>query len=50
MNIRLALPAGVPAERVPALMAVASHCTVHNSLEHPPRITIKAETQEDAVA
>ncbi|MGZ4619609.1 MAG: OsmC family protein [Frankiaceae bacterium] len=50
MNIRLALPAGVPAERVPALMAVASHCTVHNSLEHPPQITIKAETQADAVA
>jgi uncharacterized OsmC-like protein len=50
MNIRLALPAGIPAERVPGLMAVASHCTVHNSLEHPPEITIKAETPEDAAA
>lgn len=50
MNIRLVLPAGIPAERVPGLVAVASHCTVHNSLEHPPEVTIKAETQEDAAA
>jgi len=50
MKIRLALPAGVPAERVPALMAVASHCTVHNSLEHPPDVTIEPVMPEDAAA
>ena len=34
------LPAGVPAERRDALLAVASHCTVHNSLEEPPTVTV----------
>ena len=33
-------PAGFPAERIPALTAVAGHCTVHNTLEHPPEVTI----------
>jgi uncharacterized OsmC-like protein len=33
-------PAGFPAERVPALTAVAGHCTVHNTLIHPPEVTI----------
>jgi putative redox protein len=34
-------PAGFPAERVPALTAVASHCTVHNSLSDPPRVDVR---------
>jgi putative redox protein len=34
------LPDGVPEERRGALLAVARHCTVHNSLEHPPPVTI----------
>ncbi|MCA2219000.1 OsmC family protein [Jidongwangia harbinensis] len=34
-------PAGFPAERIPALAAVASHCTVHNSLTDPPRIDLR---------
>jgi putative redox protein len=40
--IRLAvrLPAGLPAERIPALTAVISHCTVHNSLTVPPAVVI----------
>ena len=33
-------PAGFPADRIPALTAVAGHCTVHNTLEHPPEVTI----------
>ena len=33
-------PAGFPAERIPALTAVAGHCTVHNSLQHPPAVTV----------
>lgn len=33
-------PVGFPAERVPSLTAVAGHCTVHNTLEHPPVVTV----------
>lgn len=33
-------PAGVPAERIPALTAVASHCTVHNTLTNQPDVTV----------
>jgi putative redox protein len=33
-------PAGFPAERTSALTAVASHCTVHNTLTHPPDVTV----------
>ena len=32
IRITLRPPAAFPAERVPALLAVASHCTVHNSI------------------
>ena len=40
IRIGIALPADFPAERRDALLAVASHCTVHNSLADPPRIAI----------
>jgi putative redox protein len=33
-------PAGFPAERTAALAAVASHCTVHNTMLHQPEITV----------
>ena len=33
-------PAGFPAGRSAALTAVASHCTVHNTLLHQPEITV----------
>ena len=33
-------PAGFPAERSAALAAVASHCTVHNTIMNPPEITV----------
>lgn len=41
-NIRLMVrvPAGLPPQRWAALRAVASHCTVHNSLADPPPVSI----------
>ena len=41
-GIRLAVqvPASLPAARWPALRAVVSHCTVHNSLTSPPAVAI----------
>jgi uncharacterized OsmC-like protein len=33
-------PAGFPTDRIPALTAVASHCTIHNTLTYPPAVTI----------
>ena len=40
VTVCLHLPAGVPQERRAALLAVASHCTVHNSLEQPPEVVV----------
>jgi len=40
IEVRLTIPAGVPAERREALLAVASHCTVHNSLMTTPEISV----------
>ena len=41
-SIKLAVqvPASLPAPRRAALLAVMSHCTVHNSLVSPPSVTI----------
>jgi len=41
-DIRLAVrvPADLPAARRPALSAVISHCTVHNTLTSPPAVAI----------
>ena len=41
-GIRLTVqaPADLPAGRRPALLAVVSHCTVHNSLASPPSVAI----------
>jgi putative redox protein len=41
------VPDGVPAERRDALLAVATHCTVHNTLETTPDVSI---TLSDAPA
>lgn len=47
IRVEVSLPDGVPAERRDALLAVASHCTVHNSLDQPPRVTVElAEPDE----
>jgi LmbE family N-acetylglucosaminyl deacetylase/uncharacterized OsmC-like protein len=40
IDVRLILPEGVPPERLDALLAVASHCTVHNTLESTPDVSI----------
>ena len=42
-RIRLAveLPEGIPDERRDALLAVARHCTVHNSLTTAPQVSIE---------
>lgn len=40
VDIAIAVPDGVPTSRLDALRAVASHCTVHNSIVRAPRIGI----------
>lgn len=40
IDVRLILPEGVPAGRRDALLAVAEHCTVHNTLTTPPEVRI----------
>ncbi|MHA7221202.1 OsmC family protein [Arthrobacter sp. RHLT1-20] len=40
IDVRLTIPAGVPAERREVLLAVASHCTVHNTLMAVPEISV----------
>jgi uncharacterized OsmC-like protein len=40
VHVSIDLPDGVPVERRDALLAVASHCTVHNSLVDPPEVSI----------
>ncbi|MFD5256396.1 OsmC family protein [Streptomyces bobili] len=36
-------PPELPAQRRDALLAVASHCTVHNTLHRPPAVDIELE-------
>jgi putative redox protein len=45
IRIRLRVPEGVPSERLAALHAVASHCTVHNTLQHPPDVDISLDRE-----
>lgn len=40
VDIRMTLPPGVPAERHEALLAMARHCTVHNSLVQAPEVSV----------
>ena len=40
VHVSIDLPHGVPDERRDALLAVASHCTVHHTLEDPPEVCI----------
>ncbi|MEU8006114.1 OsmC family protein [Catellatospora sp. NPDC049111] len=40
VTLTLRVPADVPVERRAALQAVASHCTVHNTITDPPEITL----------
>ena len=41
VRLVLRLPGGVPPSRQAALLAVASHCTVHNTLRQTPDIAIE---------
>jgi uncharacterized OsmC-like protein len=40
IRLTVTVPGDLPAERRPALHAVVSHCTVHNSLTVPPAVAI----------
>ena len=40
IDLRLIVPDGVPAERLDPLLAVATHCTVHNTLATAPEVSI----------
>lgn len=44
VDVRLTVP-GLPAERADALLAVARHCTVHNTLAQQPEVTIALKPQ-----
>jgi putative redox protein len=40
IRLTVRVPADLPAARWPGLRAVASHCTVHNTLAVPPSVSI----------
>jgi LmbE family N-acetylglucosaminyl deacetylase/uncharacterized OsmC-like protein len=44
IDVRLVVPGGVPAERRDALLAVAKHCTVHNTLATTPEVSVTLES------
>lgn len=53
VEIRLRPPSYVPANRLSGLLAVASACTLHRTLEHSPAVDIalaEPQTQEPAPA
>jgi putative redox protein len=41
VRLTIGVPGGIPPSREAALLAVASHCTVHNTLRQPPDIAIE---------
>jgi predicted amidohydrolase YtcJ len=41
IRIGVDLPVGVPVERHNAVLAVASGCTIHNTLSHAPSVSIE---------
>jgi uncharacterized OsmC-like protein len=50
MLLHIELPAGIPEEKRAALLAVASHCTVHNTLSIPPKVSIDLGSVQSAAA
>jgi putative redox protein len=44
VRLLISVPGGIPAQRRDALLAVASHCTVHNTLRQEPKISIELES------
>lgn len=45
IRLRVRVPADVPAQRRAALQAVASHCTVHNTISGDPNVTVDLEDE-----
>jgi putative redox protein len=41
VRLQVSVPGGIPAQRRDALLAVASHCTVHNTLRQEPEVRIE---------
>ena len=41
VRLRITVPGGVPPQRTAALLAVASHCTVHNTLRQQPEVSFE---------
>ncbi len=41
VRLTIRVPGGIPPGREAALLAVASHCTVHNTLRQPPDVAIE---------
>ncbi|GAA3465317.1 OsmC family protein [Saccharothrix longispora] len=46
VRLDVTVPAGLPESRKTALLAVLQHCTVHNTLRHPPEIIIELDEVE----
>ncbi|MFK0113446.1 OsmC family protein [Streptomyces sp. NPDC091217] len=44
VQVTVVPPPALSAQRHAALLAVASHCTVHNTLQDPPEINIELQT------
>jgi putative redox protein len=44
VELRVIVPCGVPEKLRAPLLAVAEHCTVHNSIAAAPRVQIELET------
>ena len=45
VTLRITPPLALPSSRLPALLAVARACTVHNSLERVPDVSIEVAEQ-----
>lgn len=44
ITVEVTVPRGVPDERREGLLAVARHCTLHNTLDEPPEVTVGLTT------
>jgi putative redox protein len=44
VRLRISVPSGIPAQRRDALLAVASHCTVHNTLRREPQVSVELDS------
>ena len=50
IDVRIDPPPSLPENRRAGLLAVASHCTVHNSLAQPPSVTIELARRQAGAA